>query len=863
MQQHCKHSTYYDDTAGIRDKSPVAVRLSFMQHHGVTMRASRLATILGFSMTALAAIPCAAQAPAQQPDAGLQQVEILVHQGRLDEARALTLDALQQHPSADGFNLLGVIESQQHDDAAALAAFRNALQLAPRSVAAHNNLGNVYLAEKKFNLAEKEFRTVLQIAPQDQAANYNLAVLLMTRGSAVEAIPYLERIHPATTQTRFELIRALLQTHRINEALRAANQLSAESPNDVQLHSSLGILLASQQQYAAAQLELEKANTLNPGTFEILFNLGQVYLRNGDNKDADLALSRAVSMKPDASDALFLLAQVHVKEQRPLDALDLLVRANKLSPTNPEILYLMSQISMSQGYYEDAIPTLTKAIQTDPNRIELKESLAECLFHAGQMEKAIEALTTLTQSDPSARTYSFLGLAHAHLGRFDQATQDFQHALRLDPHNVFCLFQLGYIARQKGDTTAAAAIFTRILQSNPEYPYALLELANIEIERSHFSEAERLLTTYVRVSNTPATGYYKLAMVQERLHNHVAAQHALAQFQSFSKNSTPSDHPYDNLFVYIDSRSKLTPEARQQQDLAALTEQLKVHPGQREVLYALTEEYLKEGKLDEAKATAAELTKNYPDDSRSLTDTGVLLARYGLYNEAIQHFLQAEQVSPGSDDISYDLADAYFRGGSYREALDAAMRLSNKGQEDDAVLALLGDIYAHLGDGERAEDLFQRAIKQNPENDQDYLSLAMLYLRQNNLLSAKRILQQGQVSVPGSGKIIWGLGLIAAMEGETAQAENQLERAVDILPEWPGAYSTLGVFYYETGQIAKAREVLDRFKGSGARGGLDVNRIEETLAQAPVSTSTGDEPLSAAKRTQLLQIALFLADKTM
>ncbi len=234
-----------------------------------------------------------------------------------------------------------------------------------------------------------------------------------------------------------------------------------------------------------------------------------------------------------------------------------------------------------------------------------------------------------------------------------------------------------------------------------------------------------------------------------------------------------------------------------------------------------------------------------------------------MYDDAIQQFLAAARSAPGSDDINYDLADAYFRAGLYRDALDAAMKVSSKGQQDDAFLALLGDIYAHAGDGERAIDLFQRAINQNPDNEQDYLSLALLDLRQNNLAAAKQILLRGEARVPGSGKIIWGLGLVAALQGETARAAGQLERAVEILPEWPGAYSTLGVFYYETGQIAKAREVLDRFKDSGARGSLDVNRIEETLAQAPASASTGDEPLSSTKRLQLLQIALYLADKTM
>src|ERR1700726_4678685 len=81
----------------------------------------------------------------------------------------------------------------------------------------------------------------------------------------------------------------------------------------------------------------------------------------------------------------------------------------------------------------------------------------------------------------------------------------------------------------------------------------------------------------------------------------------------------------------------------------------------------------------------------------------------------------------------------------------------------------------------------------------------------------------------GSGKILWGLGIVSVLEGKTPQAEQHLERAVDLLPEWPGSYSALGIFYYQTGEIAKAREVLNRFKGSNANGSLDVNRIEEAL----------------------------------
>ena len=82
--------------------------------------------------------------------------------------------------------------------------------------------------------------------------------------------------------------------------------------------------------------------------------------------------------------------------------------------------------------------------------------------------------------------------------------------------------------------------------------------------------------------------------------------------------------------------------------------------------------------------------------------------------------------------------------------------------------------------------------------------------------AAKQTLLKGQTHIPGSGKILWGLGLASALEGNTEGAAERFEHAVEILPEWPGSYSTLGVFYFQTGQIDKAREVLDRFKNSNA-----------------------------------------------
>src|SRR5438477_12582328 len=140
--------------------------------------------------------------------------------------------------------------------------------------------------------------------------------------------------------------------------------------------------------------------------------------------------------------------------------------------------------------------------------------------------------------------------------------------------------------------------------------------------------------------------------------------------------------------------------------------------------------------------------------------------------------------------------------------------------------------------------------------------MMLVQLRGGDLQSAEQTLKKGLNRIPASGKIHWGLGLISALQGNSAQTTQQLELAVDLMPEWSGSYSTLGVFYYQTGQIEKAREVLNRFKGSNA-GGLDVTRIEEVLSKAPATSASASEPMSMVARQQLLQLALSLADRTL
>ena len=793
-----------------------------------------------------------------------QEAETLLAQGAIDQAKQQIQEQLALHPnSVEGYNLLGIACTSEKDFSKALDAFQHALKLSSTSTKTHNNLGNLYVAEGKVDLAKEQFQQTLRISPSDRDANYNLGLLFLSANKPAEAIPHFLRIRSPNVETQFNLIRAYLLAAKTADGLKLANEVSAHNRSDVRLHFTLGLLLAAGKQYRPAQLELEKANALQPETPEILCNLGQVYLRSSDFSKAEVILKRAQKLTPDSADTLYLLGQVYADQSRPVDALDVLARAHKIAPDNPDITFLLARVSMTQNFFEDAIPLLESALKAAPERSDLHAALGESYFMSGKAEKAIEEFKTLIKVDPSARSYAFMGLSYRHLGRFDEARKYFEEGLKLDPHNVSCLFNLGYIEERQGNVAAAEAKFQQALKANSDFPEALLELANLRIEKKQLAEAAELLRRYVKVSRDPAPGYYKLAMVERSLHQTQAAQRDLSVFQTLSKDPNPGPYPYQHLFDYLNNRSTLAPQAKTQLDLAELNENIKQHPDQPQDLYLLAETYLKLGQRDAALNAITQLDRLSAADYRMQTGIGVLLARFRMYDEAIKHFQAALKANPDSDDVKFDSADAYFRKGSYADALSAAEQISAHGLKDDATLALLADIHAHTGDTTKAAEILRDAITRNPDNDQYYLSLALVQLRDGDVNGAGGTLQKGLARMPSSGKILWGLGLVSVLEGKTQQAADRLERAVDLLPEWAGSYSTLGLFYFQTGQITKAREVLDRFKGSNAAGALNIGKIEEALSKASDKPALANQPLPTEARQQLLQIALSLADRTL
>jgi len=807
----------------------------------------------------------AAKKPLSAADAHFAAGRDLLAQHRPKEAEAEIRAGLKLAPrSLQGLNLLGIALEGQKDFAGAAAAFQQALKIAPRSAETHNNLGNSYVIQQKNDLAEREFRTTLRYDPANRDANYNLGLLLLARNDPRGAIAYFSRVQPQDPEVLVNLTQAYLGAGQKEKGLELAHSLSEQAKNDVRAHFTLGVLLAKQRQYSAASHEFEIANSLQPDTFEILYNLGQAYRRRGDNEKALDVLGRALKLSPNSVETLYLIAQIYSDANKDLDALELLVKAHKLAPRDTDVIFLMARLSMKQSFYEDAIPLLEEGLKVDPNRPKLLAALGESYFMAGKVDNAKDTFQTLIQVDPSARSYAFMALCYRHQGRFDEAVKYLEQGLKADPHDVSCLYNMGYIASRQGQYDLGEKWLKQALDIDPNYAEALLELAELKMHQKKFEEAVPLLRKCAQLDPHPAPVYYRLQAAERNLHQTEAAERDLKIFQTLSRDPNPLPFPFQHFFAYLDQRADLTPQQQTQFDVEQLEQEVKVHSGRPQNLYFLAEAYLKLGRVEDAKQAIAQLDQLSQGDFRTLVGVGVLLARYHFYPEAAAHFQEALKSNPNSDDAWYDLADAYFRQRDYADALTAAQHVSPEGQKDTSYLALLADILAHLGQYDAAVKLLGQQIAANPDQDQAYLSLALVHLRSGNTSGAREALQRGLERTPDSGELLWGMGVLSVMEGDIEKAERHLKESVDLLPGWAGSYSALGVLYYQTGQIDKARETLERFTQGGKRGGLDVQRIEQALSAAASESSSSGRvyELTPQARQQFLQMALALADRS-
>ncbi len=118
--------------------------------------------------------------------------------------------------------------------------------------------------------------------------------------------------------------------------------------------------------------------------------------------------------------------------------------------------------------------------------------------------------------------------------------------------------------------------------------------------------------------------------------------------------------------------------------------------------------------------------------------------------------------------------------------------------------------YLESGDKEAAKDLLVEALMLNPTDAWSHLLLANIYFKhERNLDRAEKLFRRAIELKPNDAIILTNYGALMAQRGNTEQAAEFFERAIQADPLYPHPYHALALVHVQEGKPADALASLD------------------------------------------------------
>lgn len=220
--------------------------------------------------------------------------------------------------------------------------------------------------------------------------------------SAPIAVAQAPPDHQLNQKTLASLARgqALMQAHRIPEAMQEYKNVIAVEPQSAIAHEKLGLAaLFVNNSYLAVQ-ELETATRLEPDHATTHNALGLAYQAEGDGQHAQVEFEKALSLNPKDAEAAFNLGTIFA----------------------------------GTGRYGPAEEAFRKSVAANPKAPMAHNHLGTLLSLSGNYRQAIQEFqTALTLAPDLASSHYGLGLALYNMKDYSGSIREFKRALAINP----------------------------------------------------------------------------------------------------------------------------------------------------------------------------------------------------------------------------------------------------------------------------------------------------------------------------------------------------------------------------------------------------------------------------------------------
>lgn len=257
--------------------------------------------------------------PEEKPEEGLARawgiLGDVLKEKKPEEALAAYREAAQLAPKdpRPHFAAGGLLEGEEKLSAAE-SEFLKARELDPHSAEALDALVRLYTRDKRWTEAEAVLREFLKAEPGNSAARIQLGRALIELGRKDEGVAELETASKDPNDPNFceRCVAAVyLELEQYSRAEQHYRHLLALDPKNAGLHHALGIAFSHQNKYAEAEAEFAAAVVADPNLKEAYFDLAFAAQRNKDYPTTLRALDVRARFYPENALTYFMRATTY------------------------------------------------------------------------------------------------------------------------------------------------------------------------------------------------------------------------------------------------------------------------------------------------------------------------------------------------------------------------------------------------------------------------------------------------------------------------------------------------------------------------------------------------------------------------
>ncbi|MFQ5876869.1 MAG: tetratricopeptide repeat protein [Acidobacteriota bacterium] len=308
------------------------------------------------------------------------------------------------------------LEQEEGDRAAALAAYREIVDLAGRDAAedadsatvlelAYSQIGVIELEARNFPAAAAAFARALEVSADPGPELY----LLLGRssledgltGEADSVLEEAARRFPADIDVQVLRGEVLLARGDAARARHFYRSLLREHGRTPQAYVKIAQALLRRERFGEAERILEDGTRRHPADDALFFARGAANERMGRIEAAERYLSRAIDLNPSNAMALNYLGYMLAERGRKLpESIRYVERALALDPANPAYLDSLGWAQFKMSLYGPAEENLRAAVRYDRSDPTIREHLGDLYAATGRTEQAIREWENALARDP-------------------------------------------------------------------------------------------------------------------------------------------------------------------------------------------------------------------------------------------------------------------------------------------------------------------------------------------------------------------------------------------------------------------------------------------------------------------------------